>query len=164
MLGKVGKINVPMKKKPALTLAGRVKSRMRNDMLRLKSQKLLTANRLLKREIVQRQKAELALKKSELHQKELLLQSKKMQEQLRYLSHQLLMEQEEQRKKISRELHDEISQVLAGINLYLADLKIEAVINTKGLSKKIGRAQRLVQKSVKIIHRFCQQSPTRDSR
>ena len=72
----------------------------------------------------------------------------------RYLSHQLIAEQEEQRKKISRELHDDITQVLAGINVYLAELKVEAAVNTKGLSGKISRAQRLVQKSVKIIHRF----------
>ncbi len=122
--------------------------------LRLHAKELLSSNRLLKKEVLHREKVELALKKSELHLKESLLQSRRMQEQLRYLSHQLIAEQEEQRKKISRELHDEISQILAGINVYLAELKIEASDNTKGLSKKISRAQRLVQKSVKIIHRF----------
>lgn len=122
--------------------------------LRFRTRELSHANRLLKREVIQRKKAELALKQYELHQKAMLFQSRQMQEQLRYLSHQLIAEQEEQRKEISRELHDEITQILAGINVYLAELKIEAQVNTTGLNKKISRAQRLVQKSVKIIHRF----------
>ena len=122
--------------------------------LRLHAKELFNANCLLKKEVVQRKKAEQALKESELHQKAMLLQSQRMQEQLRYLSHQLIAEQEEQRKKISRELHDEITQILAGINVYLAELKVEASVNTRSLTKKISRAQRLVQKSVKIIHRF----------
>ena len=154
MVGKISKVKQSVKKTPASILEVRVNGRKESDVLRIHAQKLLESNRLLRLEIIQRKKAETALKKSELHQKELLLQSRKMQEQLRYLSHQLILEQEEQRKKISRELHDEITQILASINLYLADLKIEAAANTKGLSKKISHAQRLVQRSVKIIHRF----------
>ncbi len=143
-----------MKEKPAALLELGVKGIRDRNAMRLQVQKLLAANRLLKKEVAQREKAEMALQKSEFHHKEVLIESRKMQEQLRYLSHQLILEQEEQRKKISRELHDEITQILASINLYLADLKIEAAVNTKGLSKKISRAQKLVQKSVKIIHRF----------
>ena len=154
MVGKISKVKQPVKKTPASIPQGGVNGRKESDVLRIHAQKLLESNRLLRLEIIQRKKAETVLKKSEQHQKELLLQSRKMQEQLRYLSHQLILEQEEQRKKISRELHDEITQILASINLYLADLKIEAAVNTKGLSKKINHAQRLVQRSVKIIHRF----------
>jgi signal transduction histidine kinase len=40
-----------------------------------------------------------------------------MQEQLRLLSRQLLLAQEDERKKISRELHDVIAQVLTSINI-----------------------------------------------
>jgi signal transduction histidine kinase len=46
-----------------------------------------------------------------------------LQEQLRLLSRQLLLAQEEERKRISRELHDEIAQTLTGINVRLAALK-----------------------------------------
>ena len=129
--------------------------------LRSRTMELLNSNRKLKMEIIQRKAAELALKKSELHQKVLLLQSRQMQEQLRYLSHQILLEQEEQRREISRELHDEIAQILAGINVHLAALKVESTLNTKDLSKKITHTQKLVEKSVKIVHRFaCQLRPT----
>src|SRR5271154_4684493 len=84
---------------------------------------LAAANLRLEREIVQRKVAEELLKKSERHYVQLLAQSGRMQEQLRHLSHQILLAQEEERKQISRELHDEIAQTLAGINVYLAALK-----------------------------------------
>ena len=80
-----------------------------------------------------------------------------MQEQLRLLSRQLLSAQEEERKKISRELHDVIAQTLAGINVRLAALKKEAALNTKGLEHNITRTQRLVQHSVEIVHRFARE-------
>jgi signal transduction histidine kinase len=125
-----------------------------NQMLRRRTVELATANRSLKQEIVQRQAVEEALKKSQQHYSQLLAQSHQMQEQLRHLSRQLLQAQEEERKEISRELHDEIAQTLTGINVHLANLKNEAMVNTKGLEKKISRTQRLVEKSVNIVHRF----------
>ena len=47
--------------------------------------------------------------------------------------------------------------MLTGINVRLATLKIEAVSNTKGLGDKIARAQRLVERSVDIVHRFARE-------
>ena len=43
------------------------------------------------------------------------------------------------------------------INVHLALLKMEAAGNTQGLKKKISNAQRLLQKSVKIVHRFARE-------
>jgi signal transduction histidine kinase len=87
----------------------------------------------------------------------LLAQSRQMQEQLRLLSRQLLSAQEEERKMISRELHDQIAQTLTGINIRLAALKAESTVNTKGLQNKISSTQRLVEKSVDIVHRFARE-------
>ena len=80
-----------------------------------------------------------------------------MQEHLRHLTRKILTAQEDERREISRELHDEIAQTLTGINVRLANLKREAAVNTKGLHGKIAGTQRLVQKSVKIVHRFARQ-------
>jgi signal transduction histidine kinase len=80
-----------------------------------------------------------------------------MQEHLRHLTRKILTAQEDERRVISRELHDQIAQTLTGINVRLANLKREAVVNTKGLKGKIAGTQRLVQKSVKIVHRFARQ-------
>ncbi len=118
---------------------------------------LAAANRELKQEIVRRLAVEQALKKSEARSHGLLAQSRHMQDQLRLLSRQLLSAQEEERKKISRDLHDVIAQTLTTINVRLAALKRGATINTKDLQRKINRTQLLVQESVDIVHRFARE-------
>ncbi len=104
---------------------------------------LTTANRELKLEIAHREIAEAALKKSE--------------ERLRHLSHQLLLTQEEERKRISRELHDEIVQTLVGINVHLASLTVRNPIDIRDLRTKIASTRRLVEKSVENVHRFARE-------
>jgi signal transduction histidine kinase len=111
----------------------------------------------LSQEITQRKAAEESLRKSEHHYLQLLAKSERLQEQLRRLSRQVISAQEEERREISRELHDVIAQTLTGINVRLATLKKEAAINTKGLDRNIASTQRLVEKSVDIIHQFARQ-------
>lgn len=118
---------------------------------------LAIANRELKKEVVQRRKAEIALKKSEAHYAQLFEESRHLQEQMRHLSRQLLLTQEEERRRISRELHDEIVQTLVGINVHLASLSVKARVDVKDLRRKISRTQRLVEKSVDIVHRFARE-------
>ena len=117
---------------------------------------LAVTNRELRQEIIRRKAVEAALKKSEQHQGRLLERSRRMQEQLRHLSHQVLQAQEEERKRISRELHDEITQTLVGISVQLETLAREAAANPR-LKQKIGRTQRLVEKSVNIVHQFARE-------
>ena len=128
-----------------------------NQSLIQRSVDLIASNRQLQLEILQRKSVEASLRKSEHHYSELLEQSRHMQEQLRLLSRQLLSAQEEERKMISRELHDQIAQTLTGINIRLASLKTESTLNNKGLQKKITSTQRLVEKSVDIVHRFARE-------
>jgi PAS domain S-box-containing protein len=111
----------------------------------------------LKREIASRRAVEEELRASEAHQRQLLNQSRETQEQLRHLSHRILHAQEEERKRISRELHDDITQTLVGINVSLASLAREATVNPRELRRKIARTQRLVAKSVDIVHRFARE-------
>jgi PAS domain S-box-containing protein len=114
-----------------------------DEEVRLRLEALSDANRELKLENAQRQKAELALKNSEA--------------QLRHLSRQLLVAHEDERKRISRELHDEIVQTLVGINVHLAALLVKTPANLKDLRKHIARTQQLVEKSVEIVHRFARE-------
>jgi signal transduction histidine kinase len=69
----------------------------------------------------------------------------------------LIRQQEEDRKEISRELHDEIAQLLAGINFELSIISKEASLSGKKLIDKIASAQILVSESVEVIHRFARQ-------
>ena len=118
---------------------------------------LTSTNRGLKKEIVRRLAVERSLKKSQQHQSRLLAHTHQMHNQLRSLSRQFLLAQEEERKKISRELHDVIAQVLTGINVQLTALMLEAGGKARTLSRTIKRTQRLVEKSVDIIHRFARE-------
>jgi signal transduction histidine kinase len=122
-----------------------------------RSAALAASNQYLRQEVARRKSAEESLRKSEEHYGQLLRQSKHMQEQLRLLSHQLLLAQEEERKKISRELHDVIAQTLTSINVQLAGLKNKTGLNTKQLERSIARTQRLVVRSVNIVHQFARE-------
>ena len=113
--------------------------------------------RKLEREVARRQAVEVSLKKSKQHQAGLLEQSYQMQEQLRQLSRQILLAQEEERKEISRELHDVFAQTLTGINLRLAALKQKAGMSNGGFERNIARTQGLVEKSVNIVHQFARE-------
>jgi PAS domain S-box-containing protein len=120
-------------------------------------EELTAANRKLQEEIVRRQAVETALKSSEENQSRLLEESRHMQEQLRHLSHQVLRAQEEERMRISRDLHDQVAQALVGINVNLTALTQQASVFPKGLKQKIARTQRLVEDSVDIVHRFARE-------
>ncbi|MEO5711861.1 MAG: PAS domain S-box protein [Luteolibacter sp.] len=116
---------------------------------------VLTASNLkLKREITHRRAVEETLQQTEHEQKKLLEQSRLHQEQLRDMSHQILGVQEEERKRISRELHDVIAQTLVAINVHLAALTHGDAHTPKRLQQKIAATHRLVEKSVEIVHRF----------
>ena len=77
-----------------------------NHLLHQRGVDLTASNRQLQQEIVQRKSVEASLRNSDHHYSELLEQSRHMQEELRLLSRQILSAQEEERKMISRELHD----------------------------------------------------------
>jgi signal transduction histidine kinase len=127
------------------------------EKLSQRTVELAASNVELAREVAQRKAAEQALRNSQRHYAELLDQSRRIQEELRRLSRQVLCVQEDERKKISRELHDVIAQTLTGINVRLSTLKREALLNRRGLDRNIALTQRLVEKSVDIVHQFARE-------
>jgi len=118
---------------------------------------LAASHRSLKRDIVQRKTVEQSLKNSAEHSRKLLKESRRLQKHLQRLTHRILSTQEDKRKEISRDLHDEIAQTLLGINVRLLTLKKEAAIDASGLEKEIASTQRLVDKSVESIKRFARE-------
>lgn len=108
----------------------------------------------LRREIAQRKSGEKKILEGAQHYSQLLLEAQRLQSQSRRVAHQVLLAQEAERKEISRELHDEVVQILAGINVQLATLKEASAINSRSLRTRISKTQRLVEQSVRIVHRY----------
>ena len=124
-----------------------------NELLTRRTAELATTNSHLQRGIRRRQRVERALEKSGIHYRKLLKESLRLQEGLRELTHRVLAAQEDERKKIGRELRDEIAQTLLGINVRLMTLKKEARANTSGLKNEIASTQRLVVRSARSVRR-----------
>lgn len=131
-----------------------ITERKRAEARQRRIEVLSASNRRLEKEIVRRQKVEESLRKSDQNQAQLLQQSRLLQKQLRQLSRQILTAQEEERREISRELHDVIGQTLAGINIQLTTLAKEAALDISSIIPNIRLTQRLVEKSVEIVHKF----------
>jgi signal transduction histidine kinase len=116
--------------------------------------KLQERNRELEAEISERKRAEDALRQSEKHYHELFKEARNMQENLRSLADKILRTQEEERKRISRELHDEVGQSLTAISVTLAPLDNQGAGNSGVSSQKLAEAQGLLQQTMETIHRF----------
>jgi signal transduction histidine kinase len=131
--------------------------RTKADGMHAHTQALTAGNRQLKREIARRKAGEEAIKKGKERYYRLLVQSQFMQKKLRHLARQVLSAQEEERREISRELHDEVVQTLVGINVELTALGKGAAVGVKSLKAKIAQTQKLVEKSVTAVHQFARE-------
>lgn len=125
-----------------------------NGTLSQRTTKLATDKRQLQRNGVRHKIMEVTAEKKEMCHDKCLEESLELQKRLRQLTHQVLAAQEDECKKISCELQDEIAQTLLGINVRLLSLKQENRSSTNGLKNEIASAQRLVAKSAKFVRRF----------
>jgi len=117
-----------------------ITARQAAEEARCRLEVMTASNHKLELEIIRRKTLEQALKASE--------------HQLRLLSHEILLAQEAERKRISRELHDTVLQTLVGISIHLASLTPKPADNPTSLRRKIAQTQRLVEKSLAMVHRF----------
>jgi signal transduction histidine kinase len=107
----------------------------------------------LAREIKRRKAGDKVIREGKVEFHNLFLESQLMQEKLRNLTRQLISAQEEERREISRELHDGIVQRLVAINVELSVLS--GVL--PATRTKIARVQRLVTNTVKAVHQFARE-------
>jgi signal transduction histidine kinase len=147
----------PIEKTHPAALNFNVRLSRLNAMLDRRTADLAASQRSLQRGIIQRKTVQRALRKSGAHSQKLLTESRRLERHLRRLTHQLLSAQEDKRKQLSRNLHDEIAQTLLGIHVRLLTLKREAEVNAQGLRKEIVSTKRLVDKSVKTMERFARE-------
>ncbi len=148
---------VPVEKVQRATRESFRQLQQRTATLRLHTAALAAGNRQLKREVRRRKAGEETIKKGKAHYQQLFVQSQFMQKKLRHLTRQILSAQENERREISRELHDEVVQTLVGINVELAALGRAASIGISALKAKIASTQRLVEKSVSAVHQFARE-------
>ncbi len=139
--------------------AGRTSAGLRrlNQRLGQRGVHLVAANRSLTKGIARQKTAEEALKKTAEHCRTLLEESLAVQKHLQQLTHQVLSEEENKRKKISLDLRDDIAQTLLGIHVRLLTLKKAAGHNGKSLQKKLASTRRLVDRSLRIVERFARE-------
>jgi signal transduction histidine kinase len=122
---------------------------------------LETTNRELHRDIVRRKVKADAFQKTGEHQNKCLGEAFELQKRLQRGSHRVLAAQEEERKKISHELQDEIAQTLLGINVRLLSLRQKARSKFKGLKNEIASTRRLVVRSARSVRRFARKLDNR---
>ena len=155
--------NVAIEKTHFAAVEAAVQLQQLNEILNRRTEELAVSRRGLKRGIIHRKAAQEDFKKREEHSARLLEQSRKLQEHLRRLTRQVFAMQEDERRKMSRELHEEIAQTLLGINVRLITLKRDAMAGTADIHKYIIDTERVVEKSVKIMLRlaseFSRKSP-----
>jgi signal transduction histidine kinase len=122
-----------------------------------RTEELAASNRQLQRGIARRKAMEQDADKRGRHHQTSLDESLKLQKRLRQLTHRVIAAQEDDRKKISRELQDEIAQTLLGINVRLLSLKRGDRSQANGLKNEITSAQQLVVKSARSVRQFARE-------
>jgi PAS domain S-box-containing protein len=98
---------------------------------------LQQANRRLEQEVQERKNAQQLLQDSE--------------GSLRLLSRHLLRSQDEERKRIGRELHDSVGQYLAVLKMNLDSIRPAATSDPQALSQRITRCSELAEQCIKEV-------------
>ncbi|MEY4484314.1 MAG: Oxygen sensor histidine kinase NreB [Verrucomicrobiota bacterium] len=108
----------------------------------------------LELEIVERKIAEAEFKSSEELAAQLLTESRIMETHLRDMLRKILSTNEDGRKMMSHQLHDEIAQTLLGIHVRLLKLRKEVEVHDIAASSEIVTIQQVVEQSVNAINQL----------
>jgi signal transduction histidine kinase len=85
------------------------------------------------------------------HMRRLERQSEQAKSDLRDLSHQLVKVQEQERKAISRELHDEVGQMLTGLRMELGNLDGPHARQDPAFHQRLLETKRIAEQSLRAI-------------
>lgn len=85
------------------------------------------------------------------HMRRLERQSESAQSELRELSHQLVKVQEQERKSISRELHDEVGQMLTGLRMELGNLDCPHAREDPAFYQRLLETKRIAEQSLRTV-------------
>jgi signal transduction histidine kinase len=127
-----------------------------NVELAQQNETLVQNNAELEKEIALRERNEAALRAGKDRYFRLFREAQTMEENLHDLSVQVLSAQEDDRRRISRELHAEIVQALAAVNVTIALLKKQAGPNP-ALQHNVAQAEQLVAHSMETVHDFARE-------
>jgi signal transduction histidine kinase len=127
-----------------------------NVELAEQNEALAQNNAELAKEIALRERSEAALREGKDRYFRLFREAQAMEENLHDLSVQVLSAQEDDRRRISRELHAEIVQALAAVNVTIALLKKQAGPNPT-LQHNVAQAEQLVAHSMETVHDFARE-------
>jgi signal transduction histidine kinase len=81
----------------------------------------------------------------------------RQEEVLRNLASKIIHAQEEERRRISRELHDEVGQSLTAISMALASLRNSRVTKPETFSRTIAGTQRVLEETMEKVHQFARE-------
>jgi signal transduction histidine kinase len=151
---------VPIEETHRIALEAGAGLKRLNATLNERTQALTDSRRELQQGITARKTAEAVLATSERAFSQLLKESVLLEKNLRNMTRRILAANEEERKRMSLQLHDEIAQTLLGIHVKLLSLKKEAADRHLGLAKEIATTQRLVEVSVETLNRFAREFGT----
>ena len=107
-------------------------------------------------DITERKQVEDALRESREHYFHLFQQAREMEENLRLLSNKVVSAQEEERKRISHELHEEIAQALTAVNVSIELFKKQAAPDG-AFARNAATAQKLLAQSMEAVHHFARE-------
>jgi signal transduction histidine kinase len=121
------------------------------------AEEMTQRNLKLQLEIARKERVAEGLQAQRNEQSRILKQTRAQQRQLRDFSHRILYVQEDERKRISRELHDVIAQTLVGINVQLALLDRGVTASPATFRRQVSKTQLMVKKAVGIVHDFARE-------
>lgn len=124
--------------------------------LEVRNRELVDINRKLAAEINERKRTARALRASEEHYRRLFNETREMQERLRNLSHHVLRAQEAERRRISRELHDEVGRAMTAISVNLEMLKPNRA-GTAAFRQNVAAIHARLVETMETIHGFARE-------